>query len=71
MRRIAIAALDATGYVMSNNNSDRTNRTAADVRAERLAAELRANLKRRKEQARARSKATGQRSSEDAKTDEN
>ncbi|KWT70626.1 hypothetical protein APY04_0906 [Hyphomicrobium sulfonivorans] len=55
---------------MGDNNSGRINRSAADVRAERLAAELRANLKRRKDQARARSKAADLRPSADAKTDE-
>ncbi|MBI1649525.1 hypothetical protein [Hyphomicrobium sulfonivorans] len=60
----------AIGCVMGDNNSGRINRSAADVRAERLAAELRANLKRRKDQARARSKAADMRPSADAKTDE-
>ena len=55
---------------MSKGNSDGKTRTAADVRAERLAAELRANLKRRKDQARARSKAPDLRASTDVETSE-
>lgn len=55
---------------MSNSNSGGGNRSAADVRAERLAAELRANLKRRKDQARARAKAAEMRGSEESETDE-
>ena len=40
--------------------------TAAELRAERLAAELRANLRRRKEQARGRRDAVGDAAADDA-----
>lgn len=48
---------------MAERNRERTGgKSAAQVRAERLEAELRANLKKRKDQAKARSAKTGSRS---------